>query len=106
MLIFVQDLKKGDLVLYPANGKFIMGRLLKDPEINPTPKSWLPTDKTYYKNIKMSCRRETVERSRKYGNHEHKWKEHTFILTADDHNYNKYFEPNGKQFWLLERKEL
>lgn len=104
MLQLVQDLKKGDLVLYPSNGHFIMARVLKDPEVMTNPPKWRQDGRIYYKNLRMSVRREQITVTQVYGDKTYTRKEYVFPLTADDHNYNKYFNPNGKEFWLLERK--
>lgn len=92
--------------MYPSNGHFIMARVLKDPEIMTMPPKWRQVDRVYYKNIKLSVRREERTVTTAYGANIYTRKEKFFVLTADNHNYTKYFNPNGKEFWLLERKDV
>jgi len=107
MLVHIQNLKKGDLLLFPSNGKFIMVIVLQYPRIDIDSKTGQPiilrngTDS--YKRLRVSCKREVKIVPCMWGNTKHERKEIKFFCTSENHNYKRYIYVNGREFWLLER---
>ena len=106
MLLTVENLRKDDLVLYAMGSKFIMARILKDPQVNLNPPKWRKADVVYYKSVKMSMRREPVTTTHVYGENTYTRTVNVFILDSEGHNFTTYVNPNNKQFWLIERRNV
>ena len=108
MIVTIKDLKKGDLLLSPSNGRFIMIVVLQDPKIKMNLKTGEPQlmwdNKTVrYSNLRVSCNREVKLVPINWGGREHMRQEIIFNCTPDGHNFKKYIQPNHRDFWLLER---
>ena len=82
-----------------------MARVLKNAEVNPKPPKWRKADVVYYKNVRMSTRKEEITETHMWGDRTYVSKRKIYILTEQDHNTNYYVNPNGKDFWLIERRE-
>jgi len=104
MLAQVEDLRKGDLILYPSNGKFTMMRLLQDPRLDPQGRQ-THLGKPRYVTLRVSCKRETKDVTYNWGGRTYTRKESKILCTAEDHNHKKYIDPNYREFWLLERED-
>lgn len=105
MLTKIEDLRKGDLVLFPSNGKFIMIKLLQDPRVDPNPKGWyVANGETSYKKIKVSCRRNVAKKTYTWGGRSYTREEYSYECTPENHNYVKWIDPHRKNFWILERE--
>lgn len=104
MLVTVEELRKGDLILYPSNGRLIMYRLLQDPRIDPKGRTTYHGNPKYL-TIRVSCKREIKDVTYNWGGKPYVRKETKILCTKEDHNHKKYVDPNYKQFWIVEREE-
>lgn len=105
MEIKVEDLEVGDEILVPTGSNFAYAIVLKLPVVKAAP-SWHIPGMTYYKTVKCSVKiieqvKHFVSSGRTYTS-----KKRSYILTNEDHNFIKYIDFNGKNIWLIDRKQI
>lgn len=93
MITKVEDLRKGDEILFPSNRNFIYYKVLADPKPHPKYAG-------RWKTIRCSCKRKKVETWRKG----HYKSVRVFTTDVKEHNSIDYVNFNWKQPWLVKRE--
>lgn len=102
ILMKIEQLRIGDEVLYPANGRFKYLKLLSQPAISKKP-DWRGNKK--YKNVKCSTRRDQETQTFHWngGSREYTTKMYKCV-SPEEHNIEMYVNFNGKEVFLLKRE--
>jgi hypothetical protein len=101
-MITVSKIKKGDKILIPSNGKFIVAIADADPSLSKTTPVWMQ-QRGMLKYRTMRCRINLIERKHTYSNgHVKIFKEYA---SEGEFKDVKYFDINYKEVWLIKREK-
>jgi hypothetical protein len=102
MVLTVSEIKKGDKILIPSHGKFIVAIADADASLSKTTPVWMQ-QRGVLKYRTMRCRINLIERKHTYSNgYEKVFKEYE---SEGEFKDVKYFDINHKQVWLVKREE-
>lgn len=98
MLVEIQDLQVGDEILTALNGNLVYLKVLRP--VKPSVKKDR-YGKDLYKSIFCSTNRQVIVRTNPGS--KFTWEQRIYMCTPENHNYNRYFNLNYKELWLVNR---